>query len=307
MKKTLLITLFCMFAVSLPLQASAQSLRERPVDTDGRIDSRVQMLIQNLCERITGAVDRGLPIPIPSFCTPVPPATDMCPNVPGDQVNGPCADTECVADGGEWDGDSCEMPPAPPVDVCENVPGVQESGPCADDECVADGGEWNGESCDMPPPPEGNLVINEIMYDLPTGSDTGREWVELRNGTNSSIDLSGWKFSESGGDHTLTLNSGGLTLPSGGFAVIADNPIAFLADWPGFSGTLLDSTAFTLSNTGETVAIKNSLLEIIDQFTYSTTTGATGDGNSLQRTGDGNWIAALPTPGAENAPDASEN
>src|SRR3989344_5622906 len=43
--------------------------------------------------------------------------------------------------------------PPPPVDACPNVPGEQTSGPCADEECVANGGTWYGARCDIPPPP----------------------------------------------------------------------------------------------------------------------------------------------------------
>ena len=44
-------------------------------------------------------------------------------------------------------------PPPPPADVCPNVPGTQTSGPCADEQCLQQGGTWNGASCVMPPPP----------------------------------------------------------------------------------------------------------------------------------------------------------
>lgn len=46
-----------------------------------------------------------------------------------------------------------ELNGAPPVDVCPNVPGNQTSGPCADAQCVTNGGTWDGDSCDLPPIP----------------------------------------------------------------------------------------------------------------------------------------------------------
>ncbi|MCR4281332.1 MAG: lamin tail domain-containing protein, partial [Candidatus Kaiserbacteria bacterium] len=40
------------------------------------------------------------------------------------------------------------------------------------------------------------VVISEIMYDLETGSDSGREWVEVFNSGGSSVNLTDWKVSE---------------------------------------------------------------------------------------------------------------
>ncbi len=37
------------------------------------------------------------------------------------------------------------------------------------------------------------IVINEILYD-PSGTDTGKEWIELYNPTNSSVDMNGWEL-----------------------------------------------------------------------------------------------------------------
>ena len=37
------------------------------------------------------------------------------------------------------------------------------------------------------------VVINEVLFD-PTGSDTGLEWVELYNASDSAVNLSGWQL-----------------------------------------------------------------------------------------------------------------
>ena len=49
------------------------------------------------------------------------------------------------------------------------------------------------------------LVISEIMYD-PQGSDTDREWIEVLNDTQSSIDMTGWKFFEANTNHGLAIS-----------------------------------------------------------------------------------------------------
>jgi len=140
------------------------------------------------------------------------------------------------------------------------------------------------------------LRINEIMYDLP-GSDSGREWIEIYNNESQSINLTGWKFYENNANHALNLINGTWILENYSFAVIADNSDLFLQDNPSFNGTLFDS-AFSLSNSNEIIAIKNSSLDFMDNVTYFSSFGASGDGNSLQF--NVTWIAANPTPGFEN-------
>ena len=142
-----------------------------------------------------------------------------------------------------------------------------------------------------------NIVVNEIMYDL-DGSDDGREWVEIFNGGSEQTDLSGWKFYENDTNHSLNLIQGGSIIQPGGYAVIVDNSDKFLADWLGFSGMIFDSS-FSLKNTSESLSIRNGELNDIDQVVYNPSLGAGGDGNSLQKTAGG-WIAAVPTPGAQN-------
>lgn len=103
----------------------------------------------------TDIYDNQTSITINFTVTNTPP--DACPNVPGDQTSGPCADQVCLDQGGTWDGDSCVLPP---TDVCPNVPGTQETGPCADQVCVNNGGTWNGTSCVLPPADTTAPVIN---------------------------------------------------------------------------------------------------------------------------------------------------
>lgn len=139
--------------------------------------------------------------------------------------------------------------------------------------------------------------MSEIMYDI-EGTDTGREWIEVANEGAASVDISGFKLFEANVNHGLTLYAGSAVLASGGYAIIADNPSKFLTDWPGWSGSLFDSS-FSLSNTGESLAIKNGTLEEEDAASYAADMGAQGDGQSLARNGNG-WQAGAATPGASN-------
>lgn len=140
------------------------------------------------------------------------------------------------------------------------------------------------------------VSITEIMYD-PSGSDDGHEWVEVYN-DGASFDLSEWKLFEGGSNHGITAYAGGSMLATGSYAVLADNPQKFLADWSNFSGQIFD-TVFSggLNNSnGETLVVRNDSLVDIDTVTYGPTLGANGDGNSLQKVGS-SFTPLLPTPG----------
>lgn len=132
----------------------------------------------------------------------------------------------------------------------------------------------------------GDIVINEIMYDLSgsdTKSDTNREWIEIYNKGTSSTDLTNWRFKEGGTNHTLNQYQGSINLDPGGFAVIVDNPATFLNDNSGFSGTIIDSS-FSLSNTGEILTIlQDDLITVSDEVTYQSSWGGAGTGGSLER------------------------
>lgn len=147
-----------------------------------------------------------------------------------------------------------------------------------------------------------SVSITEIMYDL-EGTDTDREWVEVYN-DGDAVDLSTWKFFEANTNHGLTLSQGSSVISSGGYAIIAQNPSVFLGDHPSFSGTVLDSS-FSLGNeTGETLAIKDASLSVIDEVTYSPDQGANGDGNSLSGSGS-SWSPSSPTPGSPSTGESS--
>lgn len=154
----------------------------------------------------------------------------------------------------------------------------------------------NSLSINKPAPQFYPVLINEIMYN-PQGSDDGREWIEIFNKSSSTIDLTEWKFSESGSDHGLTLKQGDKNIYPDSYAIISNNTDKFLKDFPGFSGTIFQSS-FSLANSGETLILKNQDLQI-DEITYSSSTGAYDNGQSLQLI-DGSWQEAVPTPGADN-------
>lgn len=142
-----------------------------------------------------------------------------------------------------------------------------------------------------------SFEITEIMYDL-DGTDTNREWVEVKNTGTDAADLSKWFLFTDNIKHALA-PQGESQVPAGGYAVIAQNAPKFKTDWPNFTGLLFDSSWTGFSNDGETLALKDPDQNLVSQITFTSSMGGAGDGNSLQNI-NGSWIVATPTPGAEN-------
>lgn len=123
MKKTVPLTGFLLFAILLSFFI-ALSTNVAAAST--------------LCERYS-SFSRIFPSCNPT--PPPPPSADACPNVPGDQASGPCADDLCRDQGGTWNGSACELPPPPPPsdtggrvrDVCDRY---EASGRFLPSECV---------------------------------------------------------------------------------------------------------------------------------------------------------------------------
>ena len=111
-----------------------------------------------------------------------------------------------------------------------------------------------------------SLVFNEIMFH-PATNEATMEWVELYNQMAVDVDISGWSL-DNGINYTFPANS---IAPGGGFIVVAVNP-----------GTLTAATGSTnlfgpfsgrLSNSGETLQLRNNSGRVVDEVSY----GVDGD------------------------------
>ncbi len=109
-----------------------------------------------------------------------------------------------------------------------------------------------------------DVVINEIGAYEPGD----HEWIEIFNKGSEAIDLTGWKFYEESTNHGLTAFQGDLLIEPGEYTIIADVAANFLIDYPIFVGTIVDSSWTTLNESGETIALKDSLGNIIETFNY---------------------------------------
>jgi len=139
----------------------------------------------------------------------------------------------------------------------------------------------------------GNLVVTEINYHpaAPTATElsvnplftsSDFEFIEVKNVSSTALDLGGVVLSE-GIDFSFT-GENALSVPPGGFAVIASNPQAFAARYGSRPGVVIvGPLARDLDNGGERLVLKAADGEIILDFTYDDAWYAATDGagNSL--------------------------
>jgi hypothetical protein len=128
------------------------------------------------------------------------------------------------------------------------------------------------------------IQITELVYNTP-GSDW--EWIELYNPTGSSIDISDYTISDAS-NNTLTFSSGTsiaaesyLTATLGG-----SGSAQFTPDFDGSGNVSYTYSYGMLNNSGDTVSLKDSSSELIDQVIYDDSspwpTSPDGNLNSLE-------------------------
>jgi hypothetical protein len=119
------------------------------------------------------------------------------------------------------------------------------------------------------PAPDGSdqsVVINEINYRSSPDFDT-RDWVELYNNSDATIDLSGWIFKDNSNDHSFILPS--LTsLEPWSFLVICRNSTVFKILQPEVK-LVIGDLSFKFSSTGDELRLFNTENDLIDNVAYS--------------------------------------
>lgn len=154
----------------------------------------------------------------------------------------------------------------------------------------------------------GVIIINEVawMGSLPKVGETAtqaanNEWVELKNTTSASVDLSGWKLVAQDGTPDIILAG---TIAASGFFLLErtsdDTVFGIQAD---------QIYVGALSNSGEILILKDSLGNEVDRVDGSNGWKINGSSESIgnnetketaQRAASG-WITASFTPRAENS------
>lgn len=138
------------------------------------------------------------------------------------------------------------------------------------------------------------IVINEIMYHTPPTleqpasggnpavpySRNPEQWIELHNRSTQPVDLGGWRFDE-GIEYAF---AAGTVLAPGGHLVVASDPAALAAKFPGLH-TIGPFTG-NLSRRGERLVLRDASDNPADTVTYSDDArwpeAADGGGSSLE-------------------------
>ena len=120
-----------------------------------------------------------------------------------------------------------------------------------------------------------SIVINELMVDPPSEHRDG-EFIEIFNKSGSTIDLSGWRFTD-GVDFTFPV---GTSLPARSYLVIPANED--YTNYPNSAGQFSGS----LANSGELLRLVDSWNNLVDEVYYHTGGDwpelAGGQGSSLE-------------------------
>jgi len=106
------------------------------------------------------------------------------------------------------------------------------------------------------------IVINEIFFH-PTTERTNEEWIELHNVDTVSVNLTGWQLTQ-GANFTFP----NVSIPAGGYLVVAANVPAFQAKYPGVNN-VVGGWAGQLSNTDEDIQLETATGEEVDTVHYA--------------------------------------
>jgi len=155
------------------------------------------------------------------------------------------------------------------------------------------------------------VLINEVMYD-PSGSDDKQEWIELYNAGDAAVDISKYSFSDGSSATKHGLNAppknggiGSLSIPAGGYLIIADDALSFEAANPSVANVIDSTMSLPDPNAGVsvTVTLYDDQKNVADTFMYVGGSNADNKGDSAQRAGS-LIIPAAPTPALANAQEA---
>jgi len=157
-----------------------------------------------------------------------------------------------------------------------------------------------------------SILINEIMY-APPGEDEPNEWIELYNPTNMAVNLSDWLIGNKGeatdmswakleGTDDDDVGLRGAIIPANGFGIIysnhrindvkknfTNNPDAvWLHQQPPTVG-IDNRIAGRMLSDENSLVLKNKYYDIVDDVTYSSSTGGKDNNETIERNETG-WF-----------------
>ncbi len=145
-----------------------------------------------------------------------------------------------------------------------------------------------------------HVKINEILYNS-ANNKVKAEFVELYNPTGADVNLSGWHFSKG-----ISFTFGNVTLPAGGYVVVAQNPSAIQSL---FGVTAQGPWVGGLSSDGDELVLRNAAGVKVDGVEFSNNSPwpvpPNGNGPSLELVNPsldndlgGHWRSAVGNAGA---------
>lgn len=107
----------------------------------------------------------------------------------------------------------------------------------------------------------GSIVFSEIFYDTP-GTDSDEEWIELYNGTSSTVDLGGYTIVDNNGTGSSYTFPTGSNIAPGSYFTVATNVAGFQAIY-GFDADTYGSIP-ALNNTGDALILTDGQSNEVD-------------------------------------------
>ena len=141
-----------------------------------------------------------------------------------------------------------------------------------------------------------NVSINEIAW-MGTAVSGTDEWIELVNDSDTSVDLSGWRIEAEDGSPSIGLS--GMIAANGYFLIERTDDTTV----PDITADLVAPFGNGLSNTGETLRLKDAGGVIIDVVAGGVDWGNIGGDNATKETAQktsGSWVTGSPTPRVQN-------
>lgn len=128
------------------------------------------------------------------------------------------------------------------------------------------------------------VVINEIMY-KPADKKDSKDWIELFNGSDDDVDLSGWMLRDDDDAHLFIFPAGTL-LPANGYIVVCNSASAFANVYGAIESTVIGDIDFGFGTPSDKVLLFNAFGEMVDSVPYNINApwpaDASGTGKSIE-------------------------
>lgn len=143
------------------------------------------------------------------------------------------------------------------------------------------------------------VIFSEIAW-MGSATDANDEWIEIYNFSNEPADVTGWTVSDG---NSLSIELLGVMPPHGLFLLERTDDTSV----PGVAADIIYTGS--LVNTGATLTLKDAQGNLMDQVAGGENWEAIGGDNTTKDTAQltraGGWVTAAPTPGADNAIEAT--